>query len=416
MALSLLQQERRLAYYMLCPSFLIVFIITIFPILANVWFSFKPLQLANLRKADILVTEQIRRRPSAVGEELLIRLVLRNSSASQSINNVNITIAIPDGLQLQELPPLFEQKGQELIAQFPLWEPTVRQDFILSFRAKQVFLASPIAKQQTILNPVITGTAPNPLIFGTLNLDNYQTVIQSDKFFPTLAVTVIYSAAAAFGALLLGLIAALLIHSLKHSRGIITTLLLFPYIAPIIALALSWVFLLDPFSGTVNHLLIKAGWIKDAIPFLSKESFVLFGINFPLALSAVIGFSSWRYFPLMFLFILARLQAIPTSLYEAARVDGSGSISSFFRITLPLLAPVMTTMYLIRFMWNFNKFDDIFLLTGGAAGTRTLPIDIYVQAFALGNIGTGAAVAMLLFLFLALFLLAYTRYKPDTDI
>jgi multiple sugar transport system permease protein len=123
-----------------------------------------------------------------------------------------------------------------------------------------------------------------------------------------------------------------------------------------------------------------------------------------MAMFSVIVFDAWRYFPFAYLFILARLQAVPKPLYESARVDGAGIVRCFFAITLPQLRVVIATIFTLRFIWTFNRFDDIFLLTGGAAGTKTLPIQVYDNAIGRGDIGAGAASAGVLFLLLAIFL------------
>ena len=121
------------------------------------------------------------------------------------------------------------------------------------------------------------------------------------------------------------------------------------------------------------------------------------------------SFEIWRYFPLAFLFVLARLQAIPKDLYEAADVDGAGPLNKFFNITFPQITAIISILFMIRFIWNFNKFEDIFLLTGGASGTRTLPINVYEQGFAISNIGMGSAVSMVIVLILIIFMISYFK-------
>ena len=86
----------------------------------------------------------------------------------------------------------------------------------------------------------------------------------------------------------------------------------------------------------------------------------------------VIAFEIWRYFPLSFLFILARMQSFPEEVYDAAKIDGASPLGIIYYISLPFLIGIMSILFLLRFIWTFNKFDDIFLLTGGNAGTRTL--------------------------------------------
>ena len=90
-------------------------------------------------------------------------------------------------------------------------------------------------------------------------------------------------------------------------------------------------------------------------------------------------------------------------MYEAADVDGASPLQKFWWVTLPQLVGILSTLFLLRFIWTFNKFDDIFLLTGGAAGTKTLTIAVYDEAFAQANLGAGAAASVVLFVILAVF-------------
>jgi multiple sugar transport system permease protein len=107
--------------------------------------------------------------------------------------------------------------------------------------------------------------------------------------------------------------------------------------------------------------------------------------------------------------ILARLQAIDNTLYEAAEVDGASTLQKFRFITLPELRYVLGAIFLLRLMWTFNKFDDIFLLTGGGFGTKVLPVLTYEFSFRLFDFGRGAATAMILLILLIVFMLIYVR-------
>ncbi|MCJ7717719.1 MAG: sugar ABC transporter permease, partial [Anaerolineales bacterium] len=107
------------------------------------------------------------------------------------------------------------------------------------------------------------------------------------------------------------------------------------------------------------------------------------------------------------LMILARLQAVDNTLYEAAEVDGANTMQKFWNITIPELRYVLGAIFLLRLMWTFNKFDDIFLLTGGGFGTKVLPILTYEFSFRLFDFGRGAATAMILLIILAIFMTFY---------
>jgi multiple sugar transport system permease protein len=213
--------------------------------------------------------------------------------------------------------------------------------------------------------------------------------------------TVVFSFASTAWTVFLGLIASLLLNYPFRGRGAARAIFLFPYIAPIVGVAFVWRWILDPRpSGVLNNVLMNLGVIDLPFAYLAQRG---------LALLLVILFTGWRYFPFAMLMILARLQAIDKSMYEAARVDGANTRQQFWYVTLPELRYVIGAIFLLRLMWTFNKFDDIFLLTGGGFGTKVLPILTVEFSFRLRDFGKGAATGMILLVMLVLFLLFYTR-------
>ncbi|UCF72721.1 MAG: sugar ABC transporter permease [Deltaproteobacteria bacterium] len=247
-----------------------------------------------------------------------------------------------------------------------------------------------------------------------MTLENYRKVFGDPEFGTVLLTTLIYTTAGSVLSILLGLMAALLVHGEFPGRSMLRGLFISPYIAPVVAVTFTWSFILDPQLGVLNWLAVDKGLLAQPIPFLSQRwwDLDLLGVRVrvPMALTSVILFEGWRYFPFAFLFILARLQAIPDELYQAASVDGATPFQRFFHITLPQLSAVLSTLFLFRFIWTFNKFDDIFLLTRGQAGTKVLTIRVYDYAFGEFNIGASSAVAMILFGVLSVFLLVYFRW------
>lgn len=244
-----------------------------------------------------------------------------------------------------------------------------------------------------------------------LTLKNFQKVFGNPEFVPILGTTLIYTTAGSAFSVLMGFIAALLVHGQFPGRGLVRGLFISPYIAPVVAVAFTWNFILDPQLGVLNWFGVNNGLLSQPIPFLSEKWWGLdllgMQIRIPLALISVIFFEGWRYFPFAFLFILARLQAIPNELHQAASVDGASPFQRFFHITLPQMTTVLSTLFLFRFVWTMNKFDDIFLLTRGQAGTRVLTIEVYDYAFGEFDIGASSAAAMILFGLLSIFLIIY---------
>ncbi|MBI9043928.1 MAG: sugar ABC transporter permease [Anaerolineaceae bacterium] len=217
------------------------------------------------------------------------------------------------------------------------------------------------------------------------------------------AVTsVFYSFTATAFTLFVGLIAALILNQPFKGRGLSRAIFLFPYVAPVVSIAFVWRWILDPRpSGVLNDILMKLQIIDLPMAYLAQRG---------LALFIVIFFEGWRYFPFAMLMILARLQAVDSTLYEAAEVDGANALKKFWNITLPELRYVLGAIFLLRLMWTFNKFDDIFLLTGGGFGTKVLPILTYEFSFRLYDFGRGAATAMILLVILVIFIIFYVAF------
>jgi multiple sugar transport system permease protein len=243
-------------------------------------------------------------------------------------------------------------------------------------------------------------------------LRNYDRVI-GDDFWSLLMTTLAYAVGGTTLALLLGLWAALALQRVFRGRGLVRGLLLFPYVVPAVAAALLWRTMLNPQLGIVNVWLQQA-FGMEPINFLLQRDFAvsLLGWQFrlPAALSMVILFEGWRSFPFAFLFILARLQAVPRDLEEAARVDGATVTQRFWYVTLPQLRGVFAVLFLLRFIWTFNAFDEIYLLTGGAAGTRVISVQIYEWLFGRSDVGAAAALSIVLALSLAISLGIYFRW------
>ena len=363
MSNTLSKIEKRTAYALTLPAVLIVFAIVLFPIFSNVWISFKEVQLKDIRIPEPRAKKIVK---SVKNEDSKIKIIykLRNSSLIQDIRDVKFQDKFPNNVQPVDLDARWKFISNKVQCDFGDWSKKYREQLVIFFK---------------------------DLLLTTF----YYT------FFGTI------------GAIVFGILSAQMVNQNFRGRSFIRSTLLFPYVAPVVALAFTWELLLDPNSGTLNNLLLNYNIIDKPINLLGQKyvSIFVFGFEFKLrlALTTVIIFEIWRYFPLAFLFILARLQAVPKELYEAADIDGAGPYTKFMNITLPQITAVISILFMIRFIWNFNKFEDIFLLTGGASGTRTLPINVYEQGFSIGDIGMGSAVSMVIVLLLLFFMLIYFK-------
>lgn len=401
---SLGKREARLAWGLLFPTITAVSLVVVLPLLAIFWISFKPVELADLRPPEVVLREDIRGNYEAVGDEATVRYRLRNSSQDHSITGVTFLDTLPLGLVVQDLDPRCVLDRRALYCDLGDWEPGTRDTLTIPVTVEQAYLDNELRPQDS--PAATTGVSSNILTNSTFTLENFKRVFNGGEFFEVLWVTFFYTVFGTVGALLVGLFAALLLNKSFHGQGILRGLFLFPYVAPIIAVAFAWLILFDPFSGSANALLIQMGLTPQAINFFGDR---------PLALIMVTVFEIWRYFPLSFLFILARMQSIDSDMYEAADMDGASPFQQFWSLSVPQLLGILSVLFLLRFIWTFNKFDDIFLLTGGNAGTRTLTVSVYEQAFAISNIGAGAAVAVVIFGFLITFSVFFLKYISQEE-
>ena len=251
-------------------------------------------------------------------------------------------------------------------------------------------------------------------IFGsTFTLENFGGVLGSRGFLDAMSTTLIYSMAGTFLAIAMGLAAALIVRRPFRGRTMVRASMLLPYVTPVVAVTFVWTIMLDPNLGIVNALGRDVLAWERPIPFLSQRAadVTVLGLTFelPVALITVIVFQAWRYFPFAFLFILARLQAVPEDLDEAARVDGATPLQRFRYVLLPQLTGVIGLLLVLRFIWTFNEFDDIYLLTGGGAGTEVISVQIYEQLTGRGDIGSAAALSLVLAALLCVLLFIYFR-------
>jgi multiple sugar transport system permease protein len=238
-------------------------------------------------------------------------------------------------------------------------------------------------------------------IFQRATLDNFERVFTGPGFWSSILTTVIYSVFATGGSILVGLVMALALRRPFRGRGLVRSVLLLPYVAPVVAVAFVWQVMLNPQYGVINvwgqQLL---GWDRP-IDFLGRS---------PYALTTVIFFEIWRYFPFALLFLTARLVAVPREMEEAAVMDGASLVQRYRYIVLPQLLPVIALLAVLRLIMTFNKFDDVFLLTGGGAGTQVAAVRVYDTLTGRFDVGGAAAQALVLALFLGVSLLVYVRF------
>jgi ABC-type sugar transport system permease subunit len=222
-----------------------------------------------------------------------------------------------------------------------------------------------------------------------VGVENYVEVLRAPRFWSALGHTAGFVAASVALELAGGLFLALALDRVTRARGLVRTAVLLPWALPTVVAALVWRFMFESPGGLVMALLDDRGgaaapnWLAEPL----------------LAWIPVLLADAWKTTPFVAILLLAGLQTIDRSLYEAASVDGASRWRQFIHVTLPLLSPALLVAALFRSLDAFRVFDLIYVLTGGGPGTATEPIALYTFATLLQNLqfGLGAALSMIVF-------------------
>ena len=251
-----------------------------------------------------------------------------------------------------------------------------------------------------------TDTDLGGLIYGGsefVGLENFKEVFVDDRLRVSLVNTVLLGTACVIGTMVLGFATALLLNQKLRGRVLFSIAVLLPWAVPALAASAIWKWLFDSRYGFVNWALVNLG-------FESFEGYAWFAGRFS-AYVAIFVTVVWQSFPFIALSLLAGLQTIPKETLQAAQVDGANAWNRFRLITLPLLRPVVAVLVIFSTIWDFKIFDQIYVMASGVPDRMadTMAVAAYREGFALGHYGLASAAAVVLFLVLLAFSIAYVR-------
>lgn len=218
-----------------------------------------------------------------------------------------------------------------------------------------------------------------------VGFENYKELLTNPKFWLILRNTFIFAISTAIIAIKIPLILAAILNEKIRGTEFFKTAYFLPFITPMIVVAIIWEWIFDPNNGLLNYVLKShISWLYDT----------------HTALIALIIVSSWKLIGYNMVILLSGFSNINQNIYEAAKIDGSGFIETFFKITLPLLSPTIFFVLIITTISSFQVFDLIYLMTQGGPmdSTNVLVYWIYKNAFEFFNVGQASAGAYILFL------------------
>lgn len=225
---------------------------------------------------------------------------------------------------------------------------------------------------------------------------NYASILSDDRFWNAVGVAAVFVMVAVPLEFMLGLIGALILNQQIRGRRIIVPLLFIPTMMAPIVVGLLWKIMLAGSWGFLSYnILERFSLLEGTSVFASPD----------LALYALIFIDVWQWTPFMMLAFFAGLQALPVNPYRAAAVDGATPVQIFFKLTLPMMAPLLAVIGLLRLIDAFKIFDSIFILTGGGPGisTESPSILAYKLTFEYWKIGEASALAVIVWLVFFLF-------------
>jgi sn-glycerol 3-phosphate transport system permease protein len=229
-------------------------------------------------------------------------------------------------------------------------------------------------------------------------LENYRNLLTSRDFMMSLRVTLEFAAKVVLGSMALGLVAAILANEAIPMRSLFRTVYAMPLAVSSACITVISVFILNPTMGVLNYLLgTQTRWLSDV----------------HTALNSVAAVTIWLYVGINYIFLIAALQMVDTSLYESAQIDGAGFFRKHLHITLPGISPTLFFLMIVNVLNSFQSYAQVNLMTQGGPGkfTRVIIYQIFLEAFQYNRFGAAAAQSVVLFLIMLILTLAQFRLE-----
>ncbi|WP_273853310.1 carbohydrate ABC transporter permease [Guptibacillus spartinae] len=399
-------------YLLVAPALILILAISIWPVFQSFYFSLFDLRLNEPTKSEVHLNYQIdldrylQNYPFLVGA---INSEIDSGNSSEELTEMKVTLeeldeSIRENPKAEENYDVINEKLDSFEnvpddMKYVEIDENVAKDFTSSVKAINDDLITinengELEKGDKIvgLSSALTEIVVEPNFIG---FKHYKENLTDQRMWKSLWNTTVFTFISVLAELILGLAIALLINKAFLGRGLIRASILIPWAIPTAVAALMWKFLYDGQNGIVAKLFEDVGIIDRMSMLLTTDTGAMFSVIFA---------DVWKTTPYMALLLLAGLQTIPSSLYEAASIDGANKWKQFVTITLPLLKTSLLVALLFRTLDAFRVFDLIFVLTGGgpANSTETISMLAYTLMFGQTNFGEGSAISVVVFICVAI--------------
>ena len=261
-----------------------------------------------------------------------------------------------------------------------------------------------------LITALITAFFKQSLVEPGREFVGFQNIVDilTGDFFPLLQQTLVFTIGTTVAPFVVGFGLALALNSRIRGAKVMRGLMLIPWLIPGVVVSFLWMWIFNANSGVLNAVLQGIGLIDEPQAWLANPT---------TAMVAVIVAKTWQSFPWMMVMLLAGLQTVPIELHEAAEIDGAGTIRRFFSITVPQMRGIIGLVLLLEFIWNFQHFDIIYVLTGGgpAGSTQTFATAVYETAFDGFDLGRAGALGLLWMILLMGLVVVYVRFSEKGE-
>lgn len=387
-------------FLFIVPVLVLIGIFSLLPVLQSFTYTFFDYQLNNQQKSGLYLSERFN---FALFNETSAYLTMFLEEDKQFVDDPGLLEQI-DGVIAKTTAIVEEHAGKIGVQKISSTEKEAMVSLATEAEAvvKQLSIAYETPNKDNL--PLIVEDITNSIVPANfIGLEGYKRALTDNRLGLALFNTVIFTLVSVGLELVLGLALAMIMNKALSGQGLIRTTSLIPWAIPTAVAALMWSYLYDGSSGIVAHLMEVLGVVGD-----SRELLLSAGG----AMISTIFADVWKTTPYMALLLLAGLQNISKTTYEAAKIDGANRIQTFFKVTLPLLKPSILVALLFRTLDAFRVFDLIYVLTGGGPGgaTETLSIYGYKTMFSQTNFGYGSVIVMMMFLSVAVIAVLYVKF------
>jgi multiple sugar transport system permease protein len=408
------------AYWLVAPALILILVVSIWPVIQSFYFSLFDLELNSPTKSETHLKysfdleRYLDSYPFLVGG---IDQEIRNNHAPDQLSKLKANLQALDK-QIQTDPDIkdnYKLVNDKLMnyqsVDDKLAIVNMNKNLAVSVQktayrvSKEIGAINKTTKldQGTKLQGLANGISQTVITPNFIGIQHYTDNLTNPRFWSSLGNTSLFTVISVFFETVLGLAIALLINKAFVGRGLIRATILIPWAIPTAVSGYMWKFLYDGQNGVVAMIFQKIGLVHNMADLLTSQSGAMFSVIFS---------DVWKTTPYMALLLLAGLQTIPESLYEAASIDGAGKWRQFTSITLPLLKSSLLVALLFRTLDAFRVFDLVYVLTGGgpANGTETVSIYAYKMMFSQLDFGDGSALSVLVFICIAIISMIYIKF------